>query len=41
MESSVVSAANAASELVDEQATDVHAPEAATDEVVVLDYGGQ
>src|ERR687893_670324 len=41
MESSVVTAANAAPEVVDEQAVDVRAPEAATDEVVVLDYGGQ
>jgi GMP synthase (glutamine-hydrolysing) len=36
----VVTAANAAPELVDEPVTEVEAP-AAVDEVVVLDYGGQ
>jgi len=40
MESSLVTAANAAPEVVPEDVTDVRAPKA-VDEVVVLDYGGQ
>jgi GMP synthase (glutamine-hydrolysing) len=40
MESSIVTAANAAPEVIEEKVTDVQAPRA-VDEVVVLDYGGQ
>ncbi len=41
MESSVVTASNAAPEVVPEATVDVEAPQVASDEVVVLDYGGQ
>src|SRR3712207_3509953 len=40
MDSGVVTASNAAPELVDEDVTEVEVPQA-VDEVVVLDYGGQ
>ncbi|HEV2812313.1 MAG TPA: hypothetical protein VGW10_03585, partial [Solirubrobacteraceae bacterium] len=40
MDSAIVTASNAAPEVVDESVTDVEAPQA-VDEVVVLDYGGQ
>ena len=39
-DASVVTASTAAPQVVDEAATDVRAPRA-TDEVVVLDFGGQ
>jgi GMP synthase (glutamine-hydrolysing) len=41
VESSVVTASNAVPEVVPEKTVDVEVPRAATDEVVVLDYGGQ
>jgi GMP synthase (glutamine-hydrolysing) len=41
VDSGLVTAATAATELVDEQATEVRAPRTAADEVIVLDYGGQ
>jgi GMP synthase (glutamine-hydrolysing) len=41
MESSVVTASNAVPEVVPEKTVDVEAPRVASDEVVVLDYGGQ
>jgi GMP synthase (glutamine-hydrolysing) len=41
VESSVVTASNAAPEVVPEATVDVEAPQVASDEVVVLDYGGQ
>jgi GMP synthase (glutamine-hydrolysing) len=41
VESSVVTASNAVPEVVPEKTVDVEAPQAAADEVVVLDYGGQ
>ena len=41
MESSVVTASNAVPEVVPEKTVDVEAPQVASDEVVVLDYGGQ
>jgi len=41
VESSVVTASNAVPEVVPEKTVDVEAPQVASDEVVVLDYGGQ